>query len=140
MTEDRIEALRGVPLFSGFSEKDLHHVLEIAKEVSHPDGKMVVEEDASAVGFHLILAGTAEVLVGGKQVGTYGPGDYFGEMSLIDGRPRSASVIARDGLRTLVVAQWNFDALTRDQPEMLHSMLVELCERLRRLQAAAPTH
>ena len=136
MTDDRIQALKAVPLFQEFSDKDLRKVLEIAKEVSHPDGKTIMEEDASAVGFHLILSGNAEISVGGKVVGTYGSGDYFGEMSLIDGKPRSATVTATNNLRTLAIPAWSFDRLMLQHPDLMRRMLIVLCERVRRLEAS----
>jgi CRP-like cAMP-binding protein len=134
MVDDMIAALKAVPLFKDVSDKDLVRVLDIAKEVGHPDGSTVVEEDSSGVGFHLILAGTAEILVAGAHVGNFGPGEYFGEMSLVDGKPRSASVVARDGLSTLVIPSWNFDGLMRQHPDMMRAMLVVLCDRVRRLE------
>jgi CRP/FNR family transcriptional regulator, cyclic AMP receptor protein len=131
---ETIETLRAVPLFKAFSEKDLRRVLEIAKEVHHPDGKVVVEEDQSAVGFHLILAGEAEASTGGSVIRTIGPGDYFGEMSLIDGKPRSASVTARGEMVTLAIPVWNFNRLMDEHPEMMRAMLVALSERIRGLR------
>jgi CRP/FNR family cyclic AMP-dependent transcriptional regulator len=136
MAEDRVEALRQVPLFRELSDKDLRMVLEISKEVHHPRGKAVVEEDRSAAGFHLILEGTAEVSTGGSAVSTMGPTDYFGEMSLLDGKPRSATVTATSDLRTLSVPVWNFRKLLDDHPSIMRAMLVELSERVRRLSAA----
>jgi CRP-like cAMP-binding protein len=136
MTDDPLAALKAVPLFHDFSDRALSRVLEISKEVSHPAGKVVLEEDASAVGFHLILDGSAEISVAGKVVGTFGPGEYFGEMSLIDGKPRSASVTAATELRTLSIPAWNFDSLMMEHPEMMRAMLKVLCGRVRRLEAS----
>ena len=130
-----IESLRGVPLFAGMSDRDLKKVMEIAKEVTHSAGQSVVEEDHSAVGFHLITEGTAEAYVGGSAVGTLGPGDYFGEMSLIDGKPRSATVKALTDLRTLVVPSWSFNQMIDRHPEMMRALLVQLSERLRKVEA-----
>jgi CRP/FNR family transcriptional regulator, cyclic AMP receptor protein len=132
---EEIEALRRVPMFGGMSDRELRKVLEITKEVTHPAGQTVVEEDHSAVGFHLILDGTAEAFVGGQSVGTIGPGDYFGEMSLLDGKPRSATVKATSELRTLVVPSWSFNVLLDKHPEIMRALLVELCARLRRVEA-----
>lgn len=133
---EEIEALRGVPLFSGMSEKDLRKVVGIARVVMHSTGQLVVGEDNSAVGFHLILEGTAEATVAGEVVGTLGSGDYFGEISLIDGKPRSATVTASSDLKTLVVPSWSFNRMLDQHPDMMRTLLIELCARLRKVEAA----
>lgn len=133
--DDRISALRAVPLFSELSDRDLKRVLEIAKEVVHTDGQPVVEEDASAAGFHLILGGEATVSVRGSEVGTFRAGDYFGEMSIIDGKPRSASVTARGELKTLGIPSWNFERLMDQHPSVMRALLVELSRRIRSIEA-----
>ncbi|MGZ8580462.1 MAG: cyclic nucleotide-binding domain-containing protein [Actinomycetota bacterium] len=134
MREEVVEALKQVPLFQGMSDRSLDRVAEIAKEVTHPDGKTVLEEDRSAVGFHLILSGQAEANQGGTVVGTMSPGDYFGEMSLIDGKPRSASVVAKGELKTLAIPAWNFNRLLDENPEMMRALLVALSGRVRALR------
>ncbi|HWL91592.1 MAG TPA: cyclic nucleotide-binding domain-containing protein [Actinomycetota bacterium] len=131
MSDEAIEALKTVPLFKGMSDRGLRRVAEISKDVSHPAGKTIVEEDHSAVGFHLILSGQAEATQGGSVVRTMGPGDYFGEMSLIDGKPRSASVVAKGDLRTLAIPAWNFNRLLDDNPEMMRALLIVMSERIR---------
>lgn len=133
--DDRISALRAVPLFSELSDRDLKRVLEIAKEVVHTDGQPVVEEDASAAGFHLIVEGEAAVTVHGEEVGTFRAGDYFGEMSIIDGKPRSASVRARGELKTLGIPSWNFERLMDQHPSVMRALLVELSRRIRSIEA-----
>jgi CRP/FNR family transcriptional regulator, cyclic AMP receptor protein len=134
MTDDLL-TLRGVPLFSEVSDRDLRKVTEIAKEVTHRAGQPIVEEDQMGVGFHLILGGTAEAIVGKTSVGTLGPGGYFGEMSLLDGKPRSATVIALTELRTLALPSWTFNQLLDKHPEIMRAMLVELCSRLRHVES-----
>ena len=134
MSEEVVEALKRVPLFQSMSDRSLHRVAEISKEVVHPDGKTVLEEDHSAVGFHLILSGEAQATQGGTIVGTMRPGDYFGEMSLIDGKPRSASVVAKGELKTLAIPAWNFNRLLDENPEMMRALLVALSERVRALR------
>jgi CRP-like cAMP-binding protein len=116
------------------SSKDLERVAAISKEVTHPAGKTVLEEDHSAVGFHLILSGEAEATQGGRSLGTMGAGSYFGEMSLIDGKPRSASVVAVGELRTLAIPAWNFNHLLDEHPAMMRALLVALCERIRSMR------
>lgn len=135
MSDEHIEALKRVPLFTGMSDRALARVVAIAKEVTHPDGKAVVEQDQSAVGFHMILSGQAEASQGGRPIGTMGPGEYFGEMSLIDGKPRSASVTAKGELRTLAIPAWSFNRLLDEHPEMMRVLLVALSERIRRFRS-----
>ncbi len=134
MSDEHIETLRKVPLFRGMSDRALKRVAEISKEVTHRDGKAVVEQDRSAVGFHLILSGQADATQGGTVVNTMGPGDYFGEMSLIDGKARSASVVAKGELHTLAIPAWNFNRLLDENPDMMRALLVVMSERIRQLR------
>jgi CRP/FNR family transcriptional regulator, cyclic AMP receptor protein len=134
MAVDTKEALRAVPLFADLSDKDLERVVAISKQVQHAAGKVVVEEDESAVGFHLVLEGSAEASTGGTIVSTLGPGAYFGEISLLDGKPRSASVTAISDLTTFAIPAWNFNRLLDEHPEMMRALLIALCARIRNLR------
>jgi CRP-like cAMP-binding protein len=129
-----IEQLRSVPLFKELPDKALTHVLALTKEVLHSAGKQILEEDHSGVGFHLIVKGNATVNVGGSEVARFGPGDYFGEMSIIDGLPRSATVTAVDDVTTLAIASWDFEGLMEQHPSMMRAMLVELSGRIRQIE------
>jgi len=132
-----IEDLRAVPLFAALRDRDLKHVLESGKEVRFEAGESVVEEDRSGVGFHLILDGQASVTVHGAQISTAGPGEYFGEMSMIDGQPRSATVTAQTELTTFSIPGWSFNELLERNPSMARVLLVELSRRMRNLTNAA---
>jgi CRP/FNR family transcriptional regulator, cyclic AMP receptor protein len=132
-----IEQLRAVPLFAALRDRDLKHVLESGKEVRFEAGQTVVEEDRSGVGFHLILDGEAAVTVHGAELTTAGPGEYFGEMSVIDGQPRSATVTARSELTTFSIPGWSFNELLDRNPSMAKVLLVELSRRMRNLTNAA---
>ncbi len=134
MADDTMEALRAVPLFSNMTDKELQRVEAISKQVQHPEGKVVLEEDRSGVGFHLILQGTAEASTSGTVVSSLSTGDYFGEISLLDGKPRSASVTATSDLTTLAIPTWNFNRLLDEHPEMMRALLIALCARLRNLR------
>jgi len=131
MGEDTLARFRSVYLFQGLSDKELQQVLGLAKEIQHPAGRTIVEESGQGYGFHMILDGTAEVTVGGERKGTLGPGSYFGEISLIDGKPRSATVTSVDPLRTLSISSWEFSPLLDGHPTIARKLLVGLCERVR---------
>jgi CRP/FNR family transcriptional regulator, cyclic AMP receptor protein len=135
MADDMIATLRAVPLFSSLSDKDLKAILEISKEVSLEAGHRIVEQDQSAVGFHLILEGQANIEVNGRNVATFGPGDYFGEVSLIDGKPRTATVTATTALHTLVIPSWSFNGLLDRYPAIAKELLLMFCARLRTVEA-----
>jgi CRP-like cAMP-binding protein len=133
--DDRISTLKTVPIFAGLSDRNLKRVIDIAKEVMHTDGQAVMEEDASAAGLHVILEGEADIAVHGQHVATFGPGDYFGEMSIIDGKPRSATVTAKGTLRTLGIPAWTFETLMERHPSIMRTLLTELSSRIRGIEA-----
>jgi CRP/FNR family cyclic AMP-dependent transcriptional regulator len=132
--EDMLQRLRAVPLFEGMSDKELKDVLGRTRVVEH-DGGEIIEEGRGAVGFHLILDGTVTVLQGGGVRRTLGPGQYFGEISMIDGKPRSATVRPDGQVRTLSLAAWNFSPLLDAHPAMARAMLLGLCQHLRAAEA-----
>lgn len=126
--------LGSVPLFEGLSPRELDSVYEAGKEVTFEQGKDIVEQGATGVGFHLILEGEANVLVGDKEQAVLRAGDYFGEMSLLDGAPRSATVRAATPVHTLTLPSWAFGPLVDKNPSIARKMLVELSRRLRNLE------
>lgn len=130
-TTDTVTALRGVDLFAGLSDKALRKLAAKTRAVEHEAGKDVVAEGREGTGFHLVRAGSAEVVVHGRVARTLGPGDYFGEISLIDGRPRSATVRATGPLSTLSLVSWDFAPLLQEAPEITHALLLAMCARLR---------
>jgi CRP/FNR family transcriptional regulator, cyclic AMP receptor protein len=126
-----VNALRATDLFSSLSRRSLAAVADCAKVVSHPAGKQLVTEGMSGVGFHLIVDGTASIVVGGKRRGKIGPGQYFGEMSMIDGGPRSATITADTPVTTIFLSAWNFRPLLKSEPEIARALLLVMCARLR---------
>lgn len=133
--KDMLERLRAVPLFEGLSDSELKDVLGRTRVVEHEKGDEIVEEGQGAVGFHLILDGEVAVLQNGGVRRTLGPGDYFGEISLIDGKPRSATIRPESTVRTLSLAAWNFAPLLDAHPSMARKLLLGLCEHLRAAEA-----
>lgn len=137
MSNDQVVAhLRSVDLFSGLSDKDLRVIAECGSVHEHPAGSVMAEQDQTGIGFHLILSGSADVEVSGQPRGTMGVGDHFGEISLIDGEPRSATVrVGPEGATTFSVTSWRFTPLLDEYPAMTRALLKELCARLRRAEA-----
>jgi CRP/FNR family transcriptional regulator, cyclic AMP receptor protein len=123
--------LAAIDIFTGLSKRALGRLIREGREVNHPDGHEVIAEGAGAVGFHLVINGTARVTTGGAVRRTLGVGDYFGEISLIDGQPRSASVEAIENLTTFVIIPRALNALLDDDPKFARRLLVLLCSRLR---------
>jgi CRP/FNR family cyclic AMP-dependent transcriptional regulator len=130
-----IDMLASVDLFQGLTKKELQAVCDMAREQAFAAGAVVAAEGDAAGRFYLILDGKASVTIGetNRVLATLGPGDYFGEISLIDGEPRSATVTADTPLRTLSIASFNFRAILNQFPAMTRKILLEMCRRVRRL-------
>jgi CRP/FNR family cyclic AMP-dependent transcriptional regulator len=128
---DLLQMLKSVPLFEGLTNKELEAVLRVGKEVTHEAGEALVEQGKRGVGFHLITHGKARVLVRGRTQAHLKPGDYFGEMSLLDGQPRSATVKAETDVQTLSLASWDFLPLIDRHPSISRKLLLEMSRRLR---------
>jgi CRP-like cAMP-binding protein len=141
MTQQRSpqEVLAEVHLFSGLSNRQLTRLTKLAREVTHDPGKSIADEGHGAAAFHVVLDGRGEVLVHGEHRRNIGPGDYFGEISLIDGLPRSATVqVGNDApMRTLAIFRTDFNQLLEDDPTFARALLVTLCTRLRAAESAS---
>lgn len=126
------EQLGRVPLLADLSKRDLGRIASQGREVKHAPGHEVTEEGGRAVGFHLVLDGTAEVEIAAETRSTLKAGDYFGEISLIDGKPRMATVRAgADGMRTFALQAGEFSSILDKHPELARPLLLTLCGRLR---------
>lgn len=146
--DDIVIVLQSIDMFAGLSPKVLKRLAEGGRVVEAPAGEQIVRAGEAVSGFrafspqgvemHVILTGTATVLVNGQVVGTLIADDYFGELSLIDGQPRSADVVAGDsGLTTWALPKWDFDSVVKEHPEVLLPILRVVVARLRRAEAAA---
>jgi len=142
MSSDEVVAqLRAIDFFSALSDKDLRRVADRGSVHEHPAGSVLAEQDKSGVGFHLILTGTAQVEVGGQTRASLKVGDHFGEISLIDGSPRSATVrVGPEGATTFALTSWKFAPLLQEYPEITLALLKTLCARLRRTEALLDEH
>lgn len=138
MAEPGGTSLEEVDLFSGFSKRALQRLRKHGKEVEHHPGHEVSIEGGYPYAFHLILEGSASVTVRGQSRPELGPGDYFGEISLIDGKPRSATVKAgKNGMRAFALSTFEFNSLLDAHPEVARVLLLNLCARIRSIEAGA---
>ena len=133
--KEKVEIVSKAGLFEGLSKSDVRKIISVGKEVRHAPGAEIVREGEAGVGFHLILEGTGKVKVEGRTYAVLGPGAYFGELSLIDGGPRTATVVADGDMKTLSIPRWSFMPLLDKHPAITRKMLIEACSRLRSANA-----
>ena len=126
--------LQRVPLFSGFNEDDLRRVAELSRIVEAPVGTVITQIGDAGESFFVIIDGMAGVRTPVGPGSELHPGDFFGEMSLLDGEPRSATIVATTDLRLLVVDRTHFWRLLDETPELIRRILTILSRRVRRLE------
>lgn len=137
-----VEFLGGIDLFGGLSHRVLERVADQGTMREFAPGAVLVAEGEAVSGFHafnprgaelsVLRTGSAEVRIGGTVVTTVGPGDYVGELSLVDGGPRTAEVTAGpDGVTAFALSKWAFEQLLDSHPEVAVPMLRVVVSRLR---------
>ena len=134
--EEKIRHLERVPIFEGCSTRQLRAVADISKVVEVPERTVLTRQGEPGEEFFIIVDGTALVTLSMTKRHRLKPGEFFGEMSLLDGGPRSATVKAETDLRVLVINRAHFWELIRAVPELTQQMLVGLSRRLRELEKA----
>jgi CRP/FNR family transcriptional regulator, cyclic AMP receptor protein len=135
-----LDQLKEVPLFASFNKRDLRRVARASDEVDIRPGYVIVEQDRSGHGFYLILEGTASVRRNNRKVATLGPGEYFGELALLDRGPRNATVVADDQMRLLVLGPREFGAVLDEIPGLARKMLTTMAQRLRECDNRSVSH
>jgi len=130
----RIRHLQRVPLFSGFDEDELRRVADLSRIVEAPQGTVVTQIGEPGDSFFVIIDGTVEVRTPVGAASQLHPGDFFGEMSLLDGEPRSATIVATTDLRLLIVDRSHFWRLLEETPDLIRRILTILSRRVRRLE------
>ena len=126
-----VDALRKVPLFADLDDEDLGRLANQMKERRYAEGGPMTSEGSGGAGFFVITEGNATVSVGGEVKSTLGPGDYFGEIALIDGGPRSATVTAASELACYGLTFWEFRPLVEKNVTIGWKLLEALAKRLR---------
>jgi CRP-like cAMP-binding protein len=125
------EVLARVPLFSALPKNEVAKLTRQAKELTFPAGTVVTDEARVGVSFGVIVDGQAAVSVHGQPVRALGPGDYFGEMALIDRSSRSAKITAETELHCLMFTAWDFRPFAMDHPETAWALLEMMVQRVR---------
>jgi CRP/FNR family transcriptional regulator, cyclic AMP receptor protein len=123
--------LAKVPIFSGCTKRELAIIARATKEVSHREGTVVAREGDRGIGLFLILEGQCTVSIGGKTKARLGPGDFFGEVALLDGGPRTATVTATSPVRLVGITGWVFRGLLMEHPSIALRTLESVAGRLR---------
>ena len=125
------EFLRKVGLFESVSERDIKRLAEALKERAFSQGDAIVTQGEGGVGFFVIGEGTVRYSVHGEEVGEGGPGDYFGEIALIDDGPRTATVMAGSDVTAYGLASWEFQPLVEENAALAWELLQGMAKRLR---------
>jgi len=135
--EDKIERLKEVALFEACSQRQLRSVARIARVFDVAAGTLLTRAGEPGDEFFLIIDGTARAEVSAQKHVLLHPGEFFGEMSLLDGGPRSATVVADTPLRLLVISRRHFAGLLKDVPGLTETLLVTLSRRVRQAEDRA---
>jgi CRP/FNR family cyclic AMP-dependent transcriptional regulator len=129
--DDIDSKLAAVPLFSACTRRELGIIRRGAKELSHRAGTVIAREGQRGVGLFLIVEGECSVSIGGKEKATLGPGQFFGEIALLDGGPRTATVTAVTDVRLFGLTEWVFRGLLAEHPSIALKTLEAVAGRLR---------
>ena len=133
----REEMLKKVPMFSELGKRDLDRLAKLMVPRSVKAGETIIKENDPAAGFFVVSSGKVEAVRGpeSEKLATFGPGDFFGEMALFEGFPRSATVRAIEDTECLAMTRWDFMAELKNHPEIAVGMLPVLVRRLREADA-----
>ena len=136
--DQKVKRLETIPLFAHATKKQLEHVANIADEAEVPKGTILARQGERGLDFFVIEEGSAKVVIDGNQVAQLNAGDFFGEIALADGGPRTATVEAQEDVKLLIVRKNAFDDLMETAPELQSAVLRALGERIRALDQNAP--
>jgi CRP/FNR family cyclic AMP-dependent transcriptional regulator len=130
-TEEKTAWLARVELFEGCSPAALRQIAERSGEIEFPAGRHIVTQGMIGNGLYIIVAGLARVVKGDETIALLGPGEFFGELSVIDQLPRTASVVAEEETTCLALASWDLIAEIERDPQLALNLLRGLASRLR---------
>lgn len=126
--------LGGIPLFQGFSKRHLQKVAAATDELTFAPGQRIVEEGNLGETLFVMLAGQAKVVRGRRTVATVVPGDFFGELSALDGGPRTATIVAETPVRVLRVFRHTLVSMVEEEPSLSLKLLDGIVRRIRQVE------
>ena len=136
--DPKIKALSTVGIFSGCSQKELQSVARLCTPLSLEEGFVLTKEGTAGLQCFVIADGTASVTIGGRKVNEVGPGECVGELALLDGGPRTATVTAESPMNVYALSVSEFRSLLRVSPSILGKIATSLARRLRAREADYP--
>jgi CRP/FNR family transcriptional regulator, cyclic AMP receptor protein len=125
------DTLKKVPLFSGLDKRELDTIASSMRERRYKAGDTVTKEGSGGVGFFVVDEGEADVSVGGEAKGSVGPGDYFGEIALINESPRTATLTARTDMVCYGMTPWDFRPLVESNSAIAWKLLSAMAEKMK---------
>jgi CRP/FNR family cyclic AMP-dependent transcriptional regulator len=125
------DLLAQVPLFDGLSRRHLKQITEHADEITFRPGETIVEAGQPGGSFFVVVEGEAKVVRGPKVLARVGPGEFFGEISLLDGGPRTATVVAETPVLAIRIFKRSFDKVVAQEPSVAAKILAVVARRLR---------
>lgn len=126
-----MDVLKRVPLFAGLDDRELEQIAGSMRERTFPAGATVTEEGAGGAGFFVVESGEAEVTVDGQPRGTIGAGDYFGEIALLTGSDRTATIVAKSDLHCYGMTPWEFRPLVESNSTIAWKLLTAMADKLK---------
>lgn len=130
---DRVNALKTIPLLAGLPHSDLEQLAKKIAEVRHSKGSEIIKEGTSGSSVFLIVEGVCEVRRGNNRIRELAAGEFFGEISILDPAPRTATVRAVENSVLLVLEGYDFRTALKSSREMSQRLIVALAERLRHM-------
>ena len=137
-TDDKLELLKRVPLLAGLGRKEIEEVGRLAEEIDVPAGRVLMREGQTGQEFFIVVRGSVLIERGGHALRSLGPGDFLGEIALVDDGPRTATATTETSAQLLVLAHREFHSLMEQFPSVRTSVMQALAMRVRDLEPEQP--
>ncbi len=135
--DPKLDLIRSVPLFTGFGRREIERLGQLADEIDVADGTVLMREGATGHELFILVDGSVRVERGGRLIAERGPGSILGEIALVDGGPRTATVTAGGPARLLVIGHREFNTLMDEFPDVRLKVLTTLAMRVRSIEVDA---